>query len=65
MEIGPLKDGPMGRVALEWVDLAAYASLTGPVEPWEARLLLAMSRAYARGQHEGKSAFSIAPADRH
>jgi len=54
-----------GYMALDWVDLASYAALTlERVEPWEASLLRRMSQAYAAGLEEGKSPFSIAPADR-
>jgi len=66
MEAGPVKTSPMGGyMALDWVDLASYAALTlERVEPWEASLLRRMSQAYAAGLEEGKSPFSIAPADR-
>jgi len=66
MDAGPIKSGAMGGVeALDWVDLAAYTSLTMErVEPWEASLLRRMSQAYAAGLEEGKSPFSIAPVDR-
>ena len=66
MEAGPVKSAPVGgAVALDWVDLHAYISLTvGSVEDWEASLLRRMSLAYANGLQEGANPFSIAPADR-
>jgi len=66
MEAGPVKSAPMGGFyALDWADVAAYASLTmDHIEPWEAVLLREMSDAFAAGLNEGKSPFSKAPADR-
>ena len=66
MEAGPVKSAPMGgAMALDWVDLQAYISMTvGDVDGWEASLLRRMSQAYAVGLQEGASPFSIAPAER-
>jgi len=66
IEAGPVKSDGMGnRVALDWLDLKAYADLTGAVtEAWEASMLRRMSIAFANGLQEGKSAFSIAPVNR-
>jgi hypothetical protein len=66
MDAGPTKSAPMGGVqSLDWVDLAAYASLAMPdLEPWEASLLNKMSAAFVAGMNEGTSPFSIPPADR-
>ncbi|PHR93487.1 MAG: hypothetical protein COA78_32820 [Blastopirellula sp.] len=65
-EAGPVKSDPMGGLgALEWVDIAAYVSLTGAIsEPWEVQALRRMSAAYLRGMNEGRDPFSIAPVDR-
>jgi hypothetical protein len=66
MEVGAIKSAAMGGfLALDWVDLAAYASLTmADIEPWEAKLLRKMSEAFVSGLNEGASPFSIPPADR-
>jgi hypothetical protein len=66
MEAGPIKSQPMGGFqALDWVDFAAYASLTmADLEPWEATILRKMSEAFVTGMNEGASPFSIPPADR-
>jgi hypothetical protein len=66
MEAGAIKSAAMGGfLALDWVDLAAYASLTmADIEPWEAKLLRKMSEAFVSGMNEGTSPFSIPPADR-
>lgn len=66
IEAGPIKSAPMGGVqSLDWVDLAAYASLAATdLEPWEAALLRKMSDAFVLGMNEGASPFSIPPADR-
>jgi hypothetical protein len=66
MEAGPIKAGPMGGFqSLDWVDIAAYTSLTmADVEPWEATILREMSEAFASGMSEGTSPFSIPPTDR-
>lgn len=66
IEAGPIKSAPMGGVqSLDWVDLAAYATLTASdFEPWESLLLRKMSDAFVLGMNEGASPFSIPPADR-
>ena len=66
MEAGPVKSAPMGgAMALDWVDLQAYISMTvGDVDGWEASLLRRMSQAYATGLQEGSSPFSIPPIER-
>jgi len=66
IEAGPTKSDGMGnRVPLDWLDIKAFADMTGAVtEAWEASILRRMSIAFANGLHEGKSAFSIAPVDR-
>ena len=65
-EAGPVKALPMGGIdALSWVDLYPYVTLmTDGIEPWEARQIIAMSKAFALGLDEGKNIFSIAPVDR-
>jgi hypothetical protein len=66
MEAGPIKPASMGGfLALDWSDIAAYASLTlADFDPWEATLLRKMSEAFVLGMSEGASPFSIPPADR-
>jgi hypothetical protein len=62
---GALAAAMGGFLALDWVDIAAYASLTmADIEPWEAKLLRKMSEAFVSGMNEGTSPFSIPPADR-
>ena len=63
---GPVKAYPMGGpAALEWADLAAYATLThSNLLPGESKLIIEMSEAYLMGLSEGSSPFSIAPTDR-
>jgi len=66
IEAGPIKSGPMGGFqSLDWVDIAAYASLTmDTIEPWEASLIKKMSDAFVTGMNEGTSPFSIPPDQR-
>ena len=66
MEAGPVKSAPMGGVqALDWVDIAAYASLAmDEFDPWEATLVREMSAAFVAGMNEGTSPFSIPPNER-
>ena len=66
IEAGPVKSDGMGnRLPLDWLDLKAFADMTGAVtEPWEASMLRRMSIAFANGLQEGKNPFSIAPVDR-
>jgi hypothetical protein len=66
MDAGPIKSGAMGgHMALDWVDLHAYVSLTaGSLDEWEASLIMEMSQAYASGMSEGTSPFSKAPIER-
>ena len=66
MDAGPVKPMPMGGVgSLDWADLFPYFNLTYPeVEGWEARWIIAMSEAFAKGMSEGKSLASKAPMDR-
>lgn len=54
-----------GPVPIEWIDLHAYAQLSGAIsEPWEAKALIAMSRHYLRGLTEGQDIMSIPPDER-
>tara|TARA_R110000744_G_scaffold151628_4_gene265198 strand:+ start:4918 stop:5178 length:261 start_codon:yes stop_codon:yes gene_type:complete len=66
MDAGPVKQMAMGGVgALGWGDLLPYFNLTYPeVEGWEARWIIGMSEAFAKGMDEGKSLASKAPMDR-
>lgn len=55
-EAGPSKPSPMGgELPLEWPDVWAYMQATQAIrEPWEARALIEMSRAYtAEKSHTG------------
>lgn len=46
-EVGMVKSGAMGAVALEWVDLAAWVSLSKVyLHPEEARIIIDASRNY-------------------
>jgi hypothetical protein len=64
--VGRVKIHPMGGFApLEWVDLAAYASLTSSqFEQWEALTLIDMSKAYLSGLNEGENPLGIMPSER-
>lgn len=65
-EVGPVKVQPMGGVdAITWADLYPYVKLTTDgVEPWEARQVIDMSKAFALGLNEGKNPFSMSPIER-
>ena len=66
MEIGPFTRSAMGgEEPIGWVEIHSYACATGEIsEPWEARTLVNMSRAYLSGRQTGKSPFSIPPLER-
>jgi hypothetical protein len=48
LEIGPVLAGPMGSAAFSWRDLQAWQECTGiQLPPWQARMLVDLSREYA------------------
>lgn len=65
-EVGPTKHGAMGgEEPVGWLDVDAYARLTEEItEPWEARALIEMSRAYLNGKRSGTDVLSIPPLER-
>ena len=66
LEAGPAGHDPMaGQRPLSWVELDAWARLTGAIsEPWEARWLYEASGAYCEEVERGKNPLTIAPVDR-
>jgi hypothetical protein len=47
LEIGPVVAGTMGSAAISWRDLVAWQQCTGvPLPPWQARMLVELSREY-------------------
>lgn len=47
MEIGPFVSTGMGEAPIGWRDIEAWQNLTGTdLEPWEARIVYSLSRAY-------------------
>jgi hypothetical protein len=51
-EIGPSMAGSMGEAPIGWVELEAWQGLTGvDLDPWEARTLRRLSRAYVAQRH--------------
>lgn len=65
-DAGTCKRNAMGGlVALEWLDVWAYAQASGEVsEPWEMRAILDMSEAFVRGMREGENPRSRDPRER-
>lgn len=61
---GPTLVGAEGDRALDWPAVAAFAGFTGAIsEPWEARALIDMSRAYLTGRTAGADGLSLPPAE--
>ena len=44
-EVGACKSNGMGRVPIDWVDVASYAQFN-EIGRWEAKQIIAMSRTY-------------------
>jgi hypothetical protein len=54
-----------GMRIIDWHEIEAFAVATRMVsEPWEKKLLAAMSREYINGNMEGKEVLSIPPSER-
>lgn len=62
MECGPLVATGMGNVPLGWGDIHHWQDLTGSdPNPWEARTLRRLSRAYHEQMHQAKKPTCPAP----
>ena len=61
--IGAFRSGAMGGfIALSWQEVDAFARITGRIkEPWEAELLVKMSREYVKGLQIGSEPMGIPP----
>lgn len=63
-EVGPTMQGGMGEAPLHWQEVDAYARQTQAIsEPWEARALVQMSRAYLDGQVVGTQPLGKMPVE--
>ncbi|WP_273522379.1 hypothetical protein [Rhodosalinus sediminis] len=65
LEAGPAVSDPhAGLRPLSWLEIWAYMQATAALaEPWEARALMEMSRAFVAGLRAGQDPLSIAPRD--
>lgn len=63
--VGPSAWSDGAEVPISWAELAGYMAATGDIsEPWEARAVMAMSKAYVNAKREGVNVHCIAPVDR-
>ena len=62
-EVGAFSQGSMGGISpLTWLELDAYCRRTGEVEnPWEAKLIIELSREYVSGYNIGLNVLGIPP----
>ena len=66
MDAGPALPGMSGPVPLTWVELQAWATLTGvPLRPWEAQTLRRLSSEYASTLITAEAPDCPAPAEEH
>jgi hypothetical protein len=63
-EIGPSMWIGGEEQAVTWAEIAGYQAATGDLsEPWEARAVRAMSKAYFRAKVQGKDVQAMSPVD--
>jgi hypothetical protein len=64
-EVGPTGQGAMGEVPLTWAEVDAFTRLSPEItEPWEARILVQMSRDYLTEKGLGADPFRKGPLER-
>lgn len=65
MRLGPIKSDGMGPRSADWLEIDAFARLTGQIEePWEAEALHAMCAAYLEEIKGGEDPLRAAPVER-
>jgi hypothetical protein len=64
-QLGPVRSNGMGLSIPDWSEIMAFMIANGVrPEPWEARTLRAMCKAYLSGLNTGKEPLSIPPIER-
>jgi len=61
-EIGPTVPNGMGEAAIGWPDIDAWCRRTGiDLDPWEARTIRRLSKAFIAQRHDARKPDCLAP----